>query len=259
MGVTLCRCLVLCAGLVLSGCSSLVPMPTIGTTPSASAAQAAWGRVLANYVNAQGQVNFRALSHAPADLETYVAWLAITDAAHWPDRNARLAHYINSYNALSMFGVISAGLPATHAGLRKIRFFYWRKFVIGGRRMSLYSYENDIIRPLSDPRVHFALNCSAVSCPTLPSTPFTARAIDQELDNEARKFINDTRHVRPDARQQVLYLSEIFKFYNEDFVPTHGATLTAYINRYRATPVPLDYHVRFIPYDWTIAAAAPPH
>lgn len=249
------RCLVLCAVLVLSGCSSMVPVPTMDTTPSASAAQAAWSRVLATYVNAQGQVDFCALARAPADLETYVAWLANTDAGSWSDRSARLAHYINSYNALSMFGVISAGLPETHAGLRKIRFFYWKTFTVGGRQLSLYSYENDIIRPLGEPRVHFALNCSAVSCPTLPDTAFTAQAVDQELDNEARKFINDTRHVHLDAQEQVLYLSEIFKFYREDFVPTHSPSLTAYVNRYRDTPVPLAYRVRFIPYDWTITAA----
>ena len=249
------RWLVLCVVLMLSGCSSLVTLPTMTPTPSASAAQAAWSRVLATFVNKQGQVDFVALARAPVDLETYVTWLAVTDVGSWSDHNARLAHYINSYNALSMFGVISAGQPQTHAGLRKIGFFYLKKFTVGGRPLSLYSYENDVIRPLGEPRVHFALNCSAVSCPTLPNTAFTAQAIEQELDNEARTFINDTRHVRLDVQQQVLYLSEIFKFYPEDFVPAHSASLTAYINRYHVTPVPLDYRVRFIPYDWTIAAA----
>ena len=66
-------------------------------------------RVLATYVNAQGHVDFRALARAPTDLETYVTWLATTDAAAWPDPRARLAHYVNSYNALSMFGVIAGG------------------------------------------------------------------------------------------------------------------------------------------------------
>lgn len=255
MGATLRCCVLICAVLALSACSSLVPVPTL-VTPDASAAQSAWGRVLANYVNHKGQVDFRALARTPADLDTYVAWLASTDPAHWRDRNTRLAHYINSYNALSMFGVIRAGLPATHAGLRKIKFFYWQEFIIGGQKMSLYDYENDIIRPLGDPRVHFALNCSAVSCPTLPNTPFPAQTIDQELDNEARKFVNDPRHVRVDTAERTVYLSEIFKFYAEDFVPTHGMTLSAYINRYRDTPLPLDFRVRFIPYDWTIANAS---
>ena len=259
MASTLTRCLLLCAALLLSACSSLVSVPTVKNTPSASVAQAAWSRVLAAYVNAHGQVDFRALARAPADLETYVAWLAITDPAGWPDHNARLAHYIHSYNALSMFGVISAGLPTTHAGLRKIRFFYWKKFVIGGQKLSLYSYENDVIRPLGDPRVHFALNCSAVSCPTLPRTPFTAVTIDQELEHEAHQFINDPRHVRVDGPEHTLYLSAIFKFYSEDFVPRHGPTLTAYVNRYRATPLPLNYRVRFLAYNWTIAAAPAAH
>ncbi len=257
MGAAVCRSVILSAVLVLAGCSTLVPVPPTVTAPTPAAAESAWARVLATYVNAQGYVDFRALARAPTDLETYVTWLAITDAAAWPDPHARLAHYVNSYNALSMFGVIAGGLPQTHAGLRKIRFFYLTKFTIGRRRMSLYSYENDIIRPLGDPRVHFALNCSAVSCPTLPRTPFSTQGIDKELDAEARKFMGDVRHVRVDDQERKVYLSAILKFYTEDFVPTHAATLSAYVNRYRDTPVPLDYPVKFMPYDWTIAATRP--
>jgi uncharacterized protein DUF547 len=50
-----------------------------------------------------------------------------------------------------------------------------RKFIIGGRAMSLYAYESDIIRKLGEPRIHFALNCSALGCPILPSTPFSGK------------------------------------------------------------------------------------
>jgi hypothetical protein len=50
---------------------------------------------------------------------------------------------------------------------QKIRFFLLRKYRVGGEDMSLYALENDIIRPLGEPRVHFALNCMAVSCPRL--------------------------------------------------------------------------------------------
>ncbi|MCI0400628.1 MAG: DUF547 domain-containing protein [Gammaproteobacteria bacterium] len=50
--------------------------------------------------------------------------------------------------------------------------------------MSLYAYENDVIRKLGEPRVHFALNCVALGCPILPKKPFTGKWLDAELERE---------------------------------------------------------------------------
>ena len=44
--------------------------------------------------------------------------------------------------------------------------------------MSLYTFENEVIRPLGEPRVHFALNCLVRGCPRLPPTPFVAERLD---------------------------------------------------------------------------------
>lgn len=63
-----------------------------------------------------------------------------------------------------MFNVIESGIPASHAGWRELKFFVFRKFLVGGQMMSLYNFENDVIRPstrsLGDPRIHFALSWS---------------------------------------------------------------------------------------------------
>ena len=41
-------------------------------------------------------------------------------------------------------------------------------------------------------------------------------------------------------------------FYPDDFVPAHGASLVDYVNRTLGLSLPLDYTVRFTPYDWTV-------
>ncbi len=51
----------------------------------------------------------------------------------------------------------------------------------------------------------------------------------------------------------VVYLSEILDFYPEDFLTPATPSLIAYVNPYLSEPIPLDYEVRFIDYDWTIA------
>ena len=119
--------------------------------------------------------------------------------------------------------------------------------------MSLYAFENDIIRKLNDPRVHFALNCSAVSCPILPQLPFTASGLNNELDRETRQFFARPQNLRVDAATRTVYFNEILKFYTGDFTPAHAPSLIAYAQKYTQVEMPTDYTVAFTPYDWTIA------
>jgi hypothetical protein len=238
--------------LLVSACGTLVRSPAPTATPTDEEAVAAFARVLDKFVNDRGEVDFVSLRDERGDLDRYVAYVGVKRAESLAG-SQRLAHYINSYNALSMYNVLESDIPETHAGLAKLRFFVLRKLVIGGERRSLYSYENDIIRKLSEPRVHFALNCSALSCPTLPRVPFSAESLDQELQRESRRFFADARNLRVDSARQIVYLSEILRFYREDFVPLHAPSLIAYVNRYLEVPIPESYRVAFIDYDWTIA------
>ena len=246
---------------LLSGCSTLVPAPTL-PSPNAAVAEAAWAQVLHRFVNEQGEVDFPALAAAPSDLEAYVRHVADTPLEALPDGPIRLAHMINAYNALSMFNVLRSGIPATHAGFNKVTFFVFRKLEIGGQRLSLRSFEDDLIRPYArrrnDPRIHFALNCSALSCPVLPRTPFTAAGLDTELERETRAFFERPENFRVDAATRTVWLSELLSFYPEDFVPSVATSLLAYANRYGPQPAPLDYELRFTPYDWTIANSRRP-
>ena len=239
--------------LTLQACATLVQAPQCPPDPARGAPLEAYARVLARYVNERGEVDFPALARDRADLDHYIAYVARTPDHQFATPNDRLAHYINSYNALSMYNVLEAGIPETHAGLAKVKFFYLRKLVIGNRRLSLYQYENDIIRPLGDPRVHFALNCSALDCPILPRTPFTGRDLEAELEREARKFFAEARNLLVVHGSRVVYLSELLDFYPEDFLTAARPSWIAYVNQYLPEPIPLDYEVRFTDYDWTIA------
>lgn len=115
----------------------------------------------------------------------------------------------------------------------------------------MYNFENDVIRPLGDPRIHFALNCMVVSCPRLLRAAFNTDKIDQQLDEAARTFIGESRNVRVDGGKREVWLSSIFKFYTEDFL-AHEPGLIAYVNRYRADKIPTDFAIRFQDYDWTV-------
>lgn len=238
---------------LFSGCAIYGPPKT--ATPSAEPREA-WTRVLRDHVDAQGRINFATLAKQPDDLERYVAWVYGNGPNNRPElfRTPQevLAYHLNAYNALAMYAVIQSGIPETNAGFGKARFFFLRRVRVGGERMSLHAYENEIIRPLGDPRLHFALNCMSVGCPRLPREPFTADKLEIQLEREARLFFNEERNLRVDETSKTVWLSEILDFYPEDFLAV-APSLIAYANRYRKTPVPENYQVKFMPYDWTIA------
>jgi Protein of unknown function, DUF547 len=244
----------------LAGCATVVAPPAAAPTNEAQA-EAAWARVLDRFVDTRGAVDFKALATDRGDLDLVLRRVADTPLNRFAGARERLAHMINAYNALSMANVIDSGLPETHAGLAaKLRFFVLRKQIIGGEALSLYAFENDVIRPftraIGEPRVHFALNCSARACPALPRQPFRAATLDADLARETLAFFARPENLRVDDAAREVWLSELMSFYPEDFVPAHGASLVDYVSRTLGLSLPLDYNPRFTPYDWTVAHQA---
>ncbi len=222
--------------------------------------EALWTRVLARHVDDAGRIDFAGLEQDHRDLDRVVAFIAATDPATRPqlfrDRESKLAFYINAYNALAMHGVVEDGIPKTLGGFKKVRFFYLKKFIVGNKSISLYHLENEVIRPLGEERIHFALNCMVVGCPRLPRVAFSAEVLDRQLEMAARTFVEENRNVRVDPAKREVWLSAIFDFYTEDFL-AHAPSLIVYVNRYRDEPVPGDFRLRFRDYDWTVNRRAP--
>ncbi len=245
----------LLAAVLLGGCTTLRAPPPTASAPRDRAG--VWATVLRDYVDDQGRVDFQGLAANPRQLELVVADIARI-APHnapnaFPTQRDRIAFHINAYNALSLYHVIRSGIPTRLSLLDRVVFFKLTRVVVGGQAISLYDYENDVIRPLGEERVHFALNCMAVSCPRLPRVPFTAEGLDRELDDAARRFLAEPRNVQPDPDRRLVRLSAILQFYTEDFL--HRApSLIAYVDRYHTPPIPENYTVEFFDYDWTINA-----
>lgn len=217
-----------------------------------------WQQILSTYVDAEGRTDFIALGDAPAKLQNYVTLVATygpsSNPAGFSTPENVLAYHLNTYNALAMHGVIDEGIPeAFDSFFKRAGFFRFRGVTIDGEQTNLYDYENKVIRPLNDPRIHFALNCMVRDCPRLPQTAFTADRVNAQLDQATREFINSSKYVQVDHEKKQVRVSAIFDFYTRDFVPS-GKTrdLPDYINRYRNEPLPKDYKVRYMKYDWTI-------
>src|SRR5262249_22789887 len=135
--------------------------------------------------------------------------------SHWD----ALAYYINSYNALAMYGVIARQIPLDFESfLTRVRFFKFTAYRVGGKPISLYDYENAIIRPWGEPRVPFALHCMVIGCPRLPQVPSRAQELDQQLEAAATEFCNTTKHVQLDPERRVVHFSALLRWYTNDVV-----------------------------------------
>ena len=242
------------AALFVTGCVS-VPRPNTALTHPGPPPYEAWARVLTEFVDAQGRVDFAAIARHRGDLDRFVSYGYDIGPNNRPElcpsADHVLAFHINTYNALALHQVIEAGIPVSLAGIRKLSFFYFSKVRVGGKTISLYDYENKVIRALGEPRIHFALNCMSISCPRLPREPFLPETLNAQLTRETSLFLGESRNVKIDQVRRTLKLSAIFEFYREDFLEK-TPSLAVYVNLYRQQKIVEDYPVEFISYDWTV-------
>ncbi len=167
-------------------------------------------------------------------------------------REEKLAFYINAYNILAL------KMVADHWPLKSIKdvgsWFspVWKRPAgeLGGKMVTLDEVEHEILRPMGEPRVHMAVVCASVSCPDLRSEPFVAAKLDEQLNDQTTKFLNNSgKGLR--VSKETVRVSKIFDWFENDFSGQGG--VEAFVRRYR--PDLPDYRLKAnIPYDWVVNA-----
>jgi hypothetical protein len=143
-------------------------------------------------------------------------------------RADQLAYWINVYNAYTIELINSRRERRSIRDINK-RFGItfrspWAEPIVraGGRTLTLDDVEHTIIRPTyKDPRIHVALVCAAKGCPPLRREAFAGARLDEQLDDQARRFLAQGTKNRVDTATRTVYGSPIFTWYREDF----GGTL----------------------------------
>ena len=200
-----------------------------------------WDELLQRYVDDLGRVNYRRWKAEGADvLRVWLESLADVDLADFTDADARLALWLNAYNAIAISQVLEVypiasirpkvlGIPNW---LSFLDFFTRSNTIVGGKKYSLNQIEHAILRPeFAEPRIHFALVCASVGCPLLRRGAYFPESVRTQLEADASRFIHKPDKVRYDAQKKTLYLSKIFKWYEEDFVKAAGS-VAEYVGRY---------------------------
>ncbi len=226
---------------------SLVPVPAIQRPPAPPPLNhKAFEQLLQKYVDDTGKVNYKALKTDKAALDAYCQLLTDNPPQEGWSRNEALAYWINAYNAYTLKLIVDNYPTSSIIKLDGGKTWDVRRIKIGGNKYSLNNIENDIIRPkFQEPRIHFAVNCAAKSCPPLWNHAYTADNLETALESRARAFINNSSfNTLAGNRARV---SKIFDWYGADF-----GDLRAYLNKYADNPLDANASIRFNEYDWDL-------
>ena len=231
----------------------------------------AFNRVVQQFVDEKGLVNYQALKRQSADLNAYVEQIGAISPENKPTLFAteahRLAYWLNAYNALVMQSVIEA-YPVK--SVRDIRWFYGffnrTKHLVGGKEYTLKHIEHEIVRKqFSDPRIHVGLNCASMGCPKLPQQAYQGETLYADLEVHMRLFLQASRNVYLDRVKNKLYLSKIMEWFETDFTSWYqkqygkeNPTLIDYLKLYVSEPDKnyLEKHpdidIEYVKYDWRL-------
>jgi len=223
----------------------LNPFPAVAGLDLAS-----WSNLLGAAVN-DGQVDYSQWDENPR-FDELVTQIAVTDTTAM-NTQQKLVFTINAYNILAARGILDGSSPTSLFG----RYVYFKrdKYFVAGEKISLYQLEQEWIRPLKEPRIHFAIVCASKSCPILRNEAYTLKGMDRQLNSAAHDFINDSERNGFDSVAGQAKLSRIFKWYEEDFVVAAGS-LQAYLAPFLVDKEAADilvkdaFNINYQKYDW---------
>lgn len=220
----------------------------------------------------QPLVDYAGVVERSDQLDAYLARMAAVDpaAVEAASRDEQLAFWINAYNAC-MLRLVADHYPIQKDGgfLARIRnavagrpansvwqipdVFSTKHCTIAGEDRSQDDIEHSIIRPMGEPRIHFAVNCAAISCPVLWPEAYEADRLDEQLDRAVRRLVETPEHFA--VEESGIRLNKVLDWFKDDFGGTEG--LRTFFAPYltdeaaaRITDPSTEIH--FFEYDWTL-------
>lgn len=228
--------------------TATAPTSTSATPPASTSfvSHQAFEDLLQKHVSEAGKVNYKGLKTDKASLDAYCQLLSENPVQESWSREAKMAYWINAYNAFTIKLIVDNYPTKSILNFDGGKTWDVRRIKIGDKKYSLNNLENDILRPkFKDPRIHFAINCAAKSCPPLWNHAYTAENLESTLAARTRTFINDPQYNRITANKA--QVSRIFEWYAVDF-----GDLKKFLNQYSKTTLSASAKVEYELYNWDL-------
>ncbi|ODM95944.1 hypothetical protein Ocin01_10733 [Orchesella cincta] len=203
--------------------------------------------------------------------------LCHVDLSKLNNDDKRKAFFLNIYNVLTMHALANK-VTSEKTVLELEKFWQMYGYRIGTHIFSLDDIEHGILRcnklhpthkdyffkqgdprrelvlPELDPRIHFALNCGAKSCP--PIRLFSPDNLHNGLELAAKSFCQG--EVIINEQEKCVTLSKIFLWYGSDFACDEKSIVykvTEWLSpeqKRQVENLSADFSVKFADYDWAI-------
>ena len=206
-----------------------------------------WNALLKEYVSSDGKVNYKSLKKEESRLDQYLADIKAQspNSSQWSSKQ-KIAFWINAYNAFTVKKILEKYPVSSILNIDNGKVWDKKWIDIGNEKYSLNQIEHEILRPVyKDPRIHFALNCAARSCPPLWNEAWTAQNLESSLESRTKLFLNNAKFNRITKRG--IQLSKIFEWYAEDF-----GNIYDFLQKYSTSTVNNNVPISFMKYDWRL-------
>ena len=239
---------------------------------------------LKKYVNQDGMVDYKALSHKKMEMVKLLEEFRKLDRNEYNSwsKDDKLAFWINGYN-LNFLKIIVDNYPIESN--RMLRLFWppnsirhikgiWdeHKFIIMDEEFTLQEIDQRFLqKEFSEPLAFFAISYASVSGTPLRNEAYCGRNLSTQFDDQVKKFLAGQHAFKIDKENQKVYLSSILNstWYGNQFIAKYGTDLKFkqqepavrailnFLTKY-VSPQDVDYletgnyTVEFLRYDWTL-------
>ncbi|MFK8111011.1 MAG: DUF547 domain-containing protein [Rubripirellula sp.] len=223
-----------------------------------------WSQLLSKYVDSDGKVNYQLWKSTAADvlaLEQYLQHLSDASAAVSATRASKLSFWINAYNAVTVRGILrefpTSSIRNHTAKIWGYNIWQDLQLHVGGKPYSLEQIEHQVLRKMSEPRIHFAIVCASLGCPRLLNAAYLPATLNEQLETNSRDFFSRPQNFRHDIAGKRFYLSSILDWFATDFGNGQKAQL-AKIAKWLPTQSASDaakkgaITVSHLGYDWSL-------
>ncbi|MCP5003550.1 MAG: DUF547 domain-containing protein [Planctomycetes bacterium] len=174
--------------------------------------------------------------------------MKLTSVKEPGEQKQKLAFWINAYNFFTIVDIVD------NYPVKSMKEIGWktRHHTVNHKSHSLDDIEHKFIRPLGGPRIHFAINCASVGCPSLKRETYTGDKIDTQLDKAVINALKNPLHLRL-ATKDILHTTLLFKWFKQDFKTGKFKGIENFVHLYAPKRLRKIKRIKTkIEYDWAL-------
>jgi hypothetical protein len=242
--------------------------------------------ILKEFVSYTGMIDYKELRRRRLELRALLREFDNLDPNEYKSwsREDRIAFWINVYN-LQKLSVVADNYPIQpssriltifYRGTNNIRHIEGKiashKFLVMDEEFTFATIEKRFFRgEFDDPRIFFALSYACLSSPPLRNEPYYGDNLNEQLDEQTKRFLSSPLAFSIDREGQKVYLSALFQssWYGKEFLGKFAIDrkfkdqkaetravlnfITNYISKEDVNFLQTgNYTIKYMTFDWTI-------